>query len=587
MNPLAAQFYKAGEFYASGFFENPERGRFFRFAHAQRTFWKNFEMPAYNGGNLYPCGQQYPQASGVTPGYSYTFYLFDNLLTQKSPGLLDAMKSEKDLLPMVKTRHSVGGNGYVHSIPNYKRILKEGLNSYIRRINSIKNNDLRNGLLEVAEGIRIYRDRALELLNDANAPEQLCGALKKVPFMPAETLYEAVVGWNFIFYMDGCDNPGRLDADLLEFYKGEDITDLLREFFINVDDNEGYASALGPECNPLTLQCLNAVRGMRRPTMELRIKEDTPQEIWVAAAESLMSGCGQPAFYNERLYQSSLAAHFPDIPKEDLLCFNGGGCTETMLAGMSNVGSIDAGINAALIFSEFMPENLEIAESFETFYSGLIERIHSETKTVLDEVNIYRKNRARLRPQPVRTLFVDDCIDKEADFNAGGARYGWSIINFAGLINVIDSLLAIKTLVFENKEYTAAAFLSLLNEQEPGFLIKLRSCPCFGVDDEKADSLARDFTQQVFDGFKQNVPYLGKAFLPCSIQFVTYADAGKRVGATPDGRAAGETAVRFHRTCAWQGQKRRNRPFKQRCQIAAKRCTWHAGAEPPPSKRLY
>ena len=540
MNTLASNFFQAGEYYASGLFENPGRGRFYRYARAQRVFWENFTLPEYNGGNLYPCGGQYPQASGVTPGYSYTFNLFDSILMQKSPKLLDAMKAEKDLLPMVKTRHSVGGNGYVHSIPNYKRILKEGLNAYMKRIKKIKDNDLREGLLEVTDGIKIYRDRALVLLEKSSAPQALCDALKKVPFEPAETLYEAVVGWNFIFYMDGCDNPGRLDADLFEFYNGEDITALLREFFINVDDNEGYSSALGPDCNPLTLQCLKAVCGLRRPTMELRITEDTPEEIWDASADSLMSGCGQPAFYNEKLYQASLAEHFPDIPKEDLLCFNGGGCTETMLAGMSNVGSIDAGINAALIFSEFMPENLEKAGSFDTFYEKLIMQIQHETKTVLEEVNIYRANRAGLSPQPVRTLFVDACIDNETDFNAGGARYGWSIVNVAGLINVIDSLLAIKTLVFEKKEFTPADFLNLLNEQDPGFLVRLKSCPCFGVDDEKADSLARDFTQRVFDGFKQDTPTLGKAFLPCSIQFVTYADAGRRVGATPDGRAAGE-----------------------------------------------
>lgn len=540
MNSLSAQFYHAGEPYAGGFFEHPERDRFFRFAHAQKMFWKSFTLPEYNGGNLYPCGRQINELFGVAPGYSYTFNIDEKLLNQKGQDLADAMKAEKDLLPMVRTRHSVGGNGFVHSIPNYKRILKEGFNSYIKRIEKIEDNDFRDGLTEIIEGIKIYQARALELLEKSNAPKALYAALKKVPFEPAETLYEAVVGWNFIFYLDGCDNPGRLDADLFEFYKDEDITGLLREFFINVDNNEGYSSALGPDCNPLTLQCLKAVSGLRRPTMELRITESTPGEIWNAAADSLISGCGQPAFYNEDVYQSSLAKHFPSIPKEDLLCFNGGGCTETMLAGMSNVGSIDAGINAALILFESMPKYLEKAESFEAFYKELISQIQSETKAVLNEVNIYRKNRAELRPQPVRTLFVDDCIDKAKDFNAGGAKYGWSIINVAGLINVIDSLLAVKTLVYEKMAYTAEEFITLLNRQEPGFLAKLRNCPCFGVDDESADSLARDFTQQVFEGFKQEIPYLGMAFLPCSIQFITYADAGKRVGATPDGRAAGE-----------------------------------------------
>ncbi|MEI6578942.1 MAG: pyruvate formate lyase family protein [Eubacteriales bacterium] len=540
MNSLASNFYLADEPYAGGFFEYPERSRFFRFAHAQRSFWEKLALPDYDGGNLYPCGKQYNEMYGVMPGYSYTFNIDKKLLEQKSQKLSDAMFAEKDLLPMVNTRHSVGGNGFVHSIPNYKRILKEGFNSYITRIEKIKDDDFRDGLLEVINGIKIYHNRALELLEKSNAPKELYNALKKVPFEPAETLYEAVVAWNFIYYMDGCDNPGRLDADLIDFYNGEDITELLREFFINVDNNEGYSSALGPDCNPLTLQCLKAVCGLRRPTMELRITEDTPEEIWDASADSLISGCGQPAFYNENLYQSSLEGHFPKIPKEDLLCVNGGCCTETMLAGMSNVGSIDAGINAALIFCEFMNENLESAKSFDEFYKKLIMQIQSETKKVLEEINIYKKNRSVLRPQPVRTLLIDDCIDNELDFNAGGARYSWSIVNVAGLINIIDSLLAIKTLVFDKKEYNSTEFLTLLKEQEHGFLTKLRSCPCFGVDDNMADRIASDFTQQVFDGFKQNTPYLGLAFLPCSIQFITYADSGKRVGATPDGRAASE-----------------------------------------------
>ena len=41
----------------------------------------------------------------------------------------------------------------------------------------------------------------------------------------------------------------------------------------------------------------------------------------------------------------------------------------------------------------------------------------------------------------MRTFLIDDCIDTGVEYNNGGARYNWSIINFAGLINVIDSLL--------------------------------------------------------------------------------------------------------------------------------------------------
>ena len=227
----------------------------------------------------------------------------------------------------------------------------------------------------------------------------------------------------FIYYIDGCDNPGRLDADLIDFYKGENIEVLLREFFIHVDINNGWSSALGPNCNPLTLQCLHAIKGLRRPSLELRVTNNMPDEIWQAAIDSLMTGCGQPAFYCEEAYQSALSERFPKIPKEDLLCFNGGGCTETMLAGMSNVGSLDAGINLPLIFSAWMREQLMKKSDFETFYLGLLDQISSVTAEVLDIVNEFRKMRAHVRPQPVRSLLIDDCIDNGLDFNAGGARY--------------------------------------------------------------------------------------------------------------------------------------------------------------------
>ena len=68
----------------------------------------------------------------------------------------------------------------------------------------------------------------------------------------------------------------------------------------------------------------------------------------------------------------------------------------------------------------------------------------------------------------------------------------------------------------------------------------MKKCPCYGVDNPEADNLAADFSERVFRAFDRKKPYLGEAFLPSSIQFTTYADAGKQVGPTPDGRKNGE-----------------------------------------------
>ncbi len=211
-----------------------------------------------------------------------------------------------------------------------------------------------------------------------------------------------------------------------------------------------------------------------------------------------------------------------------------------MLAGISNVGSLDAGIHTALLFTEYMKNELGVSLNFEDFYDGLITEINRQIAIVLDNINEQRMIRAKIKPHPVRTLLVDDCIEKEKDFNAGGARYYWSVVNVAGLINVIDSLLAVKHLVFDTKQLPPALFLERLENEDTDFFQKLKRCPHYGADDSEADALAADFSEKVFRAFDQRTPYLGGAFLPASIQFATYAEAGRLTGATPDGRRSGE-----------------------------------------------
>lgn len=354
-------------------------------------------MPEYLGGKLYPAGKKYPNPPAVAPDFSYTVSVavdWDRL-EKADADCCRAMRAEYDRLPMLKPPHVVGGAGYVHSIPNYGRVLKEGLDRYAERVAALPEGDFRAGLEEILAGIRAYHARSLALLEAQGADAQLIKALRRVPFQPARSLYEAVVCWNFIYFIDGCDNPGRLDADLIEYYQGEDITPILREYFEIVDRNDGWSSAVGPDCNPLTLQVLRAVKGLRRPSVELRVTPETPDEVWQAAADALESSCGSPAFYCERRYQQELARRFPEIPEADRLRFNGGGCTETMLAGLSNVGSLDAGINMALVFSDWMREGLAGSANFDAFYNGLMARTAAVVAETLDQVNDFRKTRAR------------------------------------------------------------------------------------------------------------------------------------------------------------------------------------------------
>lgn len=534
---IAERLAAAGEHFASGLMEQPEASPFLRYARAMRRYLENFPLMSYHGEPLYPCGSVVREAA-VNYDYSYTVSTRYDDLKKRVP---EAVEPIKELISkyssQVPRRHCVGGDMYIHSYPNFSRIIKEGLADYERRVNAIRNNDIRLGLQDVLCGIRYLHGRILAIL-EAEAPDSdLCRAFRRIPFAPAENLYEALVCMNFVYYLDGCDNIGRPDADLIHLWRGEDMTEVLRCFFKNVNANYGWSGAIGPEYNALTAQCLRAVKGLRRPSLELRVRPDMPAEIWQLAEEAIYAGGGSPSLYNEDLYQKALRENFPRIPEADLAAFAGGGCTETMLVGMSNVGSLDAGINLALIFAEYMQENLAKAESFEEFYNGFIRAGTAEIREVLETISQSQELRAKYRPNPMRTLFVDDCIAKEKDFNAGGTRYSWSVVNIAGLINVLDSLLVIRHLVFDKKFMDGGEFLAELQAGEN--FRRFADIPRHGKDDPKANAMAHRLSADVCAAFEGKTPWLGGKFLPSSIQFTTYHDAGRAVGATPDGRSAG------------------------------------------------
>lgn len=538
MNLKAEKFAKADEPYARAYFEYEGEDMFTRHAHAYSSMLKEFPPPAYDGGDFYPCGTLTDKLYGVIPNYHCIYFVFEDRIRAKDPSLLPLLQDEYTQSTYGNTVHSVAGFSYSHSLPHYGRVAAEGLDSYRVRIEK-RNGKLKRGLLDLLDGIEAYRAHCVEYLEQNGGKKQLIDALKQVPFQPARNIYEALVCWNFIYHLDGCDNVGRLDQDLMPFYKGEDIEALLREFFQIIDKTEGYSASIGPEYNEITLYVLKAIKGLRRPQIELRVTEDMPDVYWEAARDSLMQGGTNPSLYNEAGYMKAFHKAFPEIPDSDLLRFCGVGCTESSLAGISRSGSLDAGIHLPYIFTECMKEDLQNCKTFSEFYERFFARYRKELQETLDAVYKSYEVRERLRPSPFRSLVIDDCIDRDTDFNAGGARYSWGVINFAGIVNVVDDMLAVKELVFDKKEYTADQFTDGLEREDARLFDACKKCAHCGVNDAKSDEFAHNMSKELFAELKKYKNYFGGKYIAASIQFSTCATAGAFIPATPDGRRYG------------------------------------------------
>ncbi len=544
-NDLYSALRSAGEYYAAELVINADRTPLYRYCKATAEYFAHAKLTPYDGGRLYPCGKSLSKSAEngdvcVKPEYSYTYSADVAALEKKNPQAAKLMAEELAKVAPIDTPHTVGGAGYTHSFINYRRILKDGLSGYRARVEKLPECDFRDAMLVLLDGIETFRLRCIAHLREMDAPAELIDALGRVPNGSPENIYEALVAWNFVYYVDGCDDIGGLDRGLYPYWRGEDIRGLLKEIYRHIDCNDGWSLPLGPKYNELTVQCIDASHSIRRPNIQLLVTDDMPEEVWQAAYGSIGSSCGQPAFYNWDLYKREINSRLPQVTEADLQYLAFGGCTETMIEGLSNVGSDDAGINTALILDGFMRENLVGTATFGEFMEKYLveaERVVAETCDILEN---YRKTRAKFRPQPVRTLFIDDCIDRMLDFNAGGARYNWSVMNVAGLINVIDSLAAIKHLVYDEKKYTAAEFLEKLEAQEPEFLAVCARQPKHGNDIEEVNAIAREVSGRIFSEFERHSCTPGGRYFPVSNQFTTYADAGLGVRSTPDGRADGD-----------------------------------------------
>lgn len=568
---------RLGEPMAAGLYELRNASLIRRMGRGLKRYAESVETLPAATATLYPAGPlNLWNLSGAAVGHSYTsgisvdVRLLRDKIARQFP-VLDYLVPEGrarevalgiagDLENMgqnpMSTRFSVGGRGYTHSILNYRRILTDGLPEYGRRIErglaAATTAEQRDFYLACGEAL----DAVMRLLTGAAAACEagsLQTALRAAAVHPPESFHEAIVLLNFVFYVDGCDSTGALDRYLAPFY-GRDLAAgtltptqaeaWLSVFFANVDANSGWHVILGGEGVPeeFTLVCLRAQK-TRRPNSGLKITPQTGDALWEAAFDSLQRGTGNPAFYNDVAYREGAVKH-ASIAQDDLACIAYGGCTEFMIEGRSNVGSIDAGINLLRILDGTIKAELAGAADFDAFLASFKADIRRQVKIMTWETNLNQEYKAAYRPQMIRTLFIDDCLESGREYNAGGARYNGGVINVAGIANAANSLQAIRAVLDGQCSIGREQLLDALATDFAAckeLRKQLLGLPKFGNNIPEVDALAREIVDFTFSEITARRCWRAGGFLiPSTIMFVTYAGQGRDIDATPDGRQAGD-----------------------------------------------
>ncbi len=551
-NQIFDKLIKAGDFFTAGFFKEEKADISQRFFNAIICALKNKPLSKYLDTYLYPINTKslLTDFYGIMFfDYAYPFTLNEENL-QKSCLDEDEKKYIKDFASTVyrggeciERRFALSGRGFTHFIPDYEFFLQRGLDEFVSYVRSFDDGSVfMRGEICIAECVYDYVERIiiyLKSLDKTQKTTNLLNAYEQFLHGAAEDIFGAIVRINFIFTLDGCDNLGKLDTYLKNFKIDDFTQDVLRELFVSMEKTVSW-NVLLSENEEITKVILKAARGQTKPNLSLAVDEKTDDEIFTEAFKSIAVS-SNPAIYSKRAYVDGLVKI--GVPKTDAEKFAFGGCSETMIAGQTNCGSVDAGINCVQTLNDELHINSNYT-TYENLLSAYKTRVKNYVDLICNEVNENSQKRAKNIPQPIRSLICRGCIETQKDFNDGGAKYNFGIINICSFANAVDSLYAIKTLVYDEKKYVLSQIADAIRKNYDGYggLLKdINSLKFFGNDNDEIDKIAKDLFAFVCGCITSHTLNRGEngKFLPACIMFDTVSITGKITDCSPDGRKRG------------------------------------------------
>lgn len=371
---------------------------------------------------------------------------------------------------------------------------------------------------------------------------------------------------------------GRFDLYMLPFYQaslsqGDDpafLKELLESLWVKCNDvvllrstssaryfagfPTGYTALLGgltesgrSAVNVLSFLCLNAYQSVQlpQPNLGVRVNELIDRPFLLKTAETIRLGTGIPQIFNDEVVVPAFLNR--GVSLEDARDYAVVGCVELSIPGKTYGLHDIAMFNLLKVMEIAMQENEGNAA---LSYEGLLEHIRAKINhyiaLMVEGSNICDIGHRDWAPVPLLSSFISDCLDAGKDITDGGARYNFSGVQGIGIANLSDSLHALKGLVFEQQRLSFDELLAVLNANfatPEGKKIRARLINRFekyGNDIDDVDNISAELLRHYCKEVEKYRNPRGGQFTPGSYTVSAHVPLGAVVGATPDGRFAGE-----------------------------------------------
>lgn len=414
-----------------------------------------------------------------------------------------------------------------------------------------------------------YARKRYELLGPDNLKQiaETCNRiLKDKPIHFFDAIQLLIFAHEFVISEAGCGSIsfGRIDMYLYPYYRydidSEYITqDIAMEYLIALWRKISYFELSWQNitiggcdengndcCNELTLMCMKATSIVKgdQPQLSLRITKETPDSVWDAAVGLIKEGMGFPSLFNDEV--AIKAKRNAGVSEEDAKNYCVMGCVELCIPGKEYAHTEGARLNWAKILELMLKKILdgkitEQVNTFEQFYDAYKKELIYHTKKICNFIDIASENYALNWPVPFASLLMCGSDADARDVTDNGTVYNNLCVNCVGFATTVDSLQAIRELVYDKKEISIFDLCKVLYNNDSindSIKDKMLKCSKYGNDIDDVDLIAADLSKVFCKVLAEYQPKhrTGK-ILPGFYTSYFHADFGKYVGNTPDGRA--------------------------------------------------
>ena len=486
-----------------------------------------------------------------------------------------------------------------HTSPNSKLLLEIGFTGLLERVNQhAKKNGLTPKQLEFYESCKISLEAVLHVIRrlaDAIRPynEENSLALSNIAIGKPSNLYEAMQLLVIYFFLHEfifgtrVRTLGRLDVLLFPFYKKdiesgvltkEDAKEMIKFFFnkfwtakvpydlpfclggIDEDGNEVTC-----ELSYLLVQTYNEM-DIHSPKIHIRVSDKTPKEFVQLVLSCIRGGNSSFVFVNDRTVIQSLTqvgidgrdannylpigCYEPAVWGKEIGCTGNGGVNLVKAVELAITGGVDltSGTQVSIPTGNI--------RTYEEFLAAVKAHIQYLTEGGMRYIREIEKHYGEIGPDPLLSAMYDRSVETGVDVYEGGATYNNTSFYLYFIASLVDSVCAVKKLVFEQQLLTFPELCDVLKnnwkDHEKLRLIAKSIPEKYGNHNSVADEITKDLAEYCASIVNNQPNSRGGVFKAALFSTDIFVKYGQKTMATPDGRLAGE--VLSKNLCATVGQ---------------------------------